>query len=346
MPLLATLATLGVVLNHATWQVLGNIKPPALSGYAYLPLDQVGKLAIPAFMFIAGYFAAYATSGGRKPLPWTVVYARITRLFWPWVLWSAIWLGGQVIIGARSINVHEVLLTLFSQYYFIPMLMTYTLLAPAMTALARRSIRSLLMLSALLQVLAVALFYLQISGLITTVPEWVDLLPLQYLRFAFYFPFGLTVGMNPAAFSPLLRWRKALPWFTLLAYGLAILEGSLAFQRGGFDWQRADSHVKSTSMLISLGALCYFMVYEHVPIPQRLGKTVRDMSANTYGIYLSHYLVVGSLDRLLARFLPQPLPIWMGWAYVLLLTVGTLAVCLQMIQFSTRFKRIHQYLFG
>ncbi len=346
IPLLSAIAIAGIVLNHATWQILGGIPAGDPRGYAYMLLDQAGKVAIPAFMFIAGYFIAYATSGGRKPLTWSVVRARVTRLLWPWVLWSAIWLGGQSIIGARHFTVRGIFLALFSQYYFIPMLMTYTLLAPAMVALSRRSLRALLTAGAVVQALAVALFYLQTRHIITSIPEWADLIPLQYLRFAFYFPFGLAVGMKPAAFAPLLRWRSALPWLTLLAYGLAVAEGSWAFWRGGPDWQRADSHVKASSMLLSLGLLCCFMVYERIPTPKILGKTVRALSGSTYGIYLSHYLVVGVLDRILARFLPRPIPHGIGYAYILALTGLTLRLCLGMIGYSARFKRVRTLLFG
>ncbi len=351
IPLLSALAILGVVLNHATWQVLGNIKPPALNGYAYMPLDQIGKLAIPAFMFIAGYFIAYATSGGRKPLPWAVVNARIRRLFWPWVFWSAIWLGGQALVNGARIHSMSVFEALFSQYYFIPMLMAYYLLAPLLVSVARRNLPALLGTATVLQLLTIGLFYLQVHAP-NTLPgllqreTWLDITLLRYLRFSIYFPFGLSVGMRPSAFTPLLRWRKALPWLTLLAYGLSALEGSLAYRSANPRWYAADSHIKLTSQLFSVGVLLCFMVYEHIPIPQRLGKTMRGMSANTYGIYLSHYVVVSVLDRVAGRLLPHPLPVWLGWAYVLLLTAGTLVVCVQMIQFSTRFKRIHQYLFG
>ncbi len=346
LPLLSALAIFGIVLNHAIWQVLGEIPPGQPRGYAYLPLDQIGKIAIPVFMFISGYFIAYATSGGRKPLPWKVVYARITRLFWPWGIWSVIWLTGQIAIGAHTLNLQEILLTLFNQYYFIPMLMTYYLLAPLMVALGRRSIRVLLVSAFLLQIIGVALFYLQIWGIVSGIPEWIRLAPLQYLQFAFYFPFGLAVGMSPAAFAPLLRWRAALPWLTLLAFGLAIVEGSLAFRRAAPGWQHTDSHVKVTSMLLSLGVLGCCMVYDHIPTPRIFQKSVQILSANTYGIYLSHYVIIGLMDRLLVRFLPAGFSPLIGWGYILLLTVFTLLICRWMIQFSTRYKRVHPMLFG
>lgn len=346
LPLLSALAIFGIVLNHATWQVLGKIPPGEPRGYAYLPLNQVGKIAIPIFMFISGYFIAYATSGGRKPLPWKVIRSRVTRLLLPWGIWSVIWLTGQIAMGIRTLNSREVLLTLFNQYYFIPMLIVYYLLAPFIIALGRHSIRTLLVSTGLLQLIGVALFYLQIWGLVSGIPEWVRLGPLQYLQFAFYFPFGLAVGMSPAAFAPLLRWRTALPWLTLLAFGLTIAEGSLAFRYAGSGWQHADSHVKVTSMLLSLGLLCCFMVYDRIPTPRIFQKSVRILSTNTYGIYLSHYVIIGPMDRLLARFLPAEFSSLIGWGYILLLTVFTLLICRWMIQFSTRYKRAHAMLFG
>jgi len=348
IPLLAALAILGVVLNHATWQILGDIAPGEPRGYPYMPLDQAGKFAIPAFMFIAGYFTAYATSGGRTPLAWSVVRARIARLFWPWVLWSSIWMSGQALTGRAALTPRLAFEALFSQYYFIPMLMVYYLLAPLVVTVARRNIRILMLSVGLLQAAGVALFYVQVhtpllNGLI---PDWVDLIPLQYLRFAIYFPFGLAVGMKPSAFAPLLRWRRALPWLTLLAFGLSNLEGLLVYRSRGGAWPHADSHVKATSLLFSLGVLFCFMVYEHIPTPQRMSKSIRSLSANTYGIYLSHYVVVGLLDRAAAPLLPASLSPLAGWGYILTLTALTLALCLGMIQFSTRFKKARILLFG
>ncbi len=358
IPLLSALSIIGVVLNHAVWQVLSTIPAGAGEGYAYLPLDQMGKIAIPVFMFIAGYFIAYATSNGRKPLAWSVVRARIGKLFWPWVLWALIWLGMQVsaqVLGLRSggeplgFNIRSILLALFAQYYFIPMLMVYYLAAPLLVSIARRSLRTLLILVLLLQLAGVGLFYFQVYAPHTLAPglrggNWLDVTLLQYLRFAIYFPLGLASGMNPAAFAPLLRWRKALPWLTALAFGFAILESSVAYRFLGRNWQHGDSHVKVTSMLFSLGLIFCFMVYPGIPVPARWRKLVRNLSTNTYGLYLAHYVVLAVLDKIIARFLPPSVPVQI--LYIFLLVAATLGISLWMIRLSTRSKRLHDALFG
>lgn len=358
IPLLSALAIIGVVLNHAVWQVLSNIPAGSRNGYTYLPLDQMGKIAIPAFMFIAGYFIAYATSGGRKPLAWNVVRARIGKLFWPWVLWAFIWLGMQVsaqVLGLRSggtplgFNIRSILLALFAQYYFIPMLMVYYLAAPLLVRIARRSLRALFFITILLQLAGVALFYIQVYAPHTLPPglqsgNWLDVTLLQYLRFAFYFPLGLASGMKPSAFAPLLRWRKALPWLTALAFVLATLEGGLAYGFLRDNWQRGDSHVKVTSMLLSLGLIFCFMVYSNIPVPAHWRKPVRELSANTYGLYLAHYVVMAVLDKIIARFVPPSVPLQI--LYIFLLVAATLSLSLWMIHLSMRSGRLHDLLFG
>ncbi len=358
IPLCSALAIIGVVFNHATWEVLGNFAPGDPGGYLYLPFDQAGKFAIPAFMFIAGYFAAYATSGGRKPLAWNIVRTRIAKLFWPWVLWSLIWLGAQITaqsLGLRSgremlgVNLPSILQALFAQYYFIPMLMAYYLLAPALVALGRRNPRLLLSLTGGLQLAAIGIFYVQVYAPQTLPPllrsgEWPDVTLLQYLRFALYFPLGLMVGMKPAAFAPLLRWRKALPWLTALAFALATVESGFAYRVLQAGWQKGDSHVKITSMLFSLGLIFCFMVYTHIPVPRRGRKLVRDLSTNTYGLYLSHYVVLAVLSKVSAAWLPSSPAVRIP--YIITLTAVTLSLCLWMIRLSTRSRRVHDTLFG
>jgi fucose 4-O-acetylase-like acetyltransferase len=161
IPLLSGLAILGVIFNHANWHALRDFVPGDPAGYPYILTDQIGKFAIVAFLFIAGYFSAYATSGGKKDLSWNVVRARLMGLLWPWLIWSIFFTLAQTFQG-RAFSLEELLRNLFIQYYFIPLLMFYYLLAPGVARWARTNARSLLITAAIIQLVGIGVFYLRV----------------------------------------------------------------------------------------------------------------------------------------------------------------------------------------
>jgi len=66
---------------------------------------------------------------------------------------------------------------------------------------------------------AVALFYAHVyhPRFPAVLKFWVDLGPLQYLRFAFYFPFGVVCNtFSRMVKDSLTQLKPALPWLVLL----------------------------------------------------------------------------------------------------------------------------------
>ena len=226
IPVLRGLAILGVVFNHANWHVLSRYPAGEIGGIPFIAFDQVGKFAIVAFMFIAGYFTAYATSGGKRDLSWGIVRARLENLLWPWLIWAAIFMAGQFVQG-RPLSVAEYARTLFIQYYFIPLLMFYYLLAPAIARWARTNSRSLLIIAAVVQIVGIVVFYLRVywPSFPPALHSWIDIGPLQYLRFAFAFPLGMVAGIHPKETKTVLEpWKRPLPWMLLVLFILSAAE--------------------------------------------------------------------------------------------------------------------------
>jgi surface polysaccharide O-acyltransferase-like enzyme len=336
-----------VVLNHANWHVLSDFDAGEAGGYPFVVLDQVGKFAIPAFMLIAGYFTAYATSGGKQDLRWSIVRTRLENLLWPWLLWSFILLLGQSFQG-HAISPVEFLRNLFIQYYFIPLLIFYYLLAPFIVQRARKNARALLIGAALVQLLSTALFYARVyaPGFPDALNSWVDLGPLQYLRFAFYFPLGLVIGMFPRQVKPFLaRVKPALPWLTLFLFGLSFLETARAYSAGGEVWPIGGDQTKLTSALFSTALLFCFAAYERLQVPYR--RTINDLGTRSYGIYLCHYVILGLLAKLIERLIP-----WLshqGWLLQPLLFGLTVTLSVLLMRSIARLslaKRFYRYIFG
>lgn len=347
IPILSGLAILGVFLNHSNWHILSRFSPGDPPGYYYLPLDQIGKYGVMAFLFIAGYFIAYATNGGKADLRWSIVRARLVTLAWPWLIWSGLITIGQAFEG-RAPSLAEYARNLFIQYYFVPLLMFYYLLAPLLVRWGRSNARTLLVGMAAVQLAGMLVFYARYYW--TPFPEalqpWVDLGPLEYLRFAFFFPWGLTVGMFPdQAKGRLVGWKPFLPWLTVLFLGLSVLETAQAYRLGGGLWPGAGDQTKLTSVMFSVALILCFVVADNLTVPfQRL---VVKLGSHAYGYYLSHYVILGVVGRMIQRFWP-----WLDGRWGLLsivLFLLTIALSVLLIEGWARvpvINRSHRYLFG
>jgi len=346
IPYLRGLAILGVVFNHANWHGLSRFTAGEAQGYPFVVFDQIGKFAIPAFMFITGYFIAYATSGGRFDLHWQIIRVRVTNLLWPWLIWSVILVVGQSFQG-RPIALAEFLRTLIVQYYFVPLLILYYLLASLVVKWARSSTGWLLAGAAVVQLLAVALFYARVyppyfPGAVTS---WVDIGPLEYLRFAFYFPFGLVCGMFPGMVkNSLARFKSILPWTVLLLFGLSVLETAIVYHIGGEVWPIGGDQTKVSSASFSTALVFCFVVFDRSPMP--FSRAVNKLGTHSYGIYLCHYPIMGILAKVIERATP-----WVasqGW--LLLPLLFGLTVALSMLLMASvawlPTKRFYRYLLG
>jgi len=265
---------------------------------------------------------------------------------WPWLIWSLVFVIGQRLVGG-SLSVVTYLRTLVTQYYFIPLLAFYYLLAPWIAKAAKDRPWDLLTGAIVVQLLGVALFYARVywSGFPATLGPWIDLGPLQYLRFAFYFPFGVVCGMSFGSIKDaLLRVKTALPWVTLAAFALSVVESSWVYTVGGEIWPSAGDQTKLSSALFSAALLACVAAYGQIKIPAARGVT--RIGAHSYGLYLAHYPVLGVIAKMVERLLPCIARY--GWANLPLLFALTLGLVLVLMEGVARLptKRVYRYLFG
>ncbi len=347
VPLLSGFAILAVVFNHANWHVLERYAPGDPAGLAFLICDQIGKCAIAAFLAIAGYFIAYATAGGKSDVRWSVIRARLLNLLWPWLLWSLVDFALHVIL-TRRIDLGELLATPFVHYYFIPLLMAYYLTTPPLVRIARANPRGLLLGAALVQGLALMLLYARLytSILPSVVVPWIEVGPLQYLRFAFFFPLGLVLGMYPqAARDWLARIRGVLPWSTLVLFAASVGEAWIAYGRGGAYWPLGGDQTKLTSALFSISLILTFAAADRMQF--RGDKLLMRIGGRTYGMYLTHYIFLGALARVFEAAWPGggDVP---GWILLPVLFIGTAGASMVLMEVVARspFRKLYTVLFG
>lgn len=347
VPLLSGFAILAVIFNHANWHVLERFAAGDPTGLPYLIFDQIGKCAIAAFLTVAGYFMAYATAGGKDAVRWTIIGTRLINLAWPWLIWSSVDLALHYAL-TRQFDPYELLTTPLVHYYFIPLLMFYYLATPPLARFAKATPRRALLVTGIVQMLAIALLYARLST--TLLPDvlvpWVEIGPLQYLRFAFFFPLGLIIGLYPQRARALLARRiTALPWITLALFAASVGEAWLAYQQGGGVWPLSNDQTKITSTLFAVSLILTFAAFERLTFAG--DRLLMHLGNRTYGLYLTHYIFLGALARLIQAVWPYEAAI-PGWIMLPALFIGTVATSLLLMEAVARspLRKAYRFLFG
>ena len=97
-------------------------------------VDQLAIVAIPAFIFVSGYFISVATAQSEKTVGWDIVLNRIKVLIVPFVIWSVLNLLHNILWGDQYTPLDFVLRVVTGRaggrFYFIPLLVQLYVLAP------------------------------------------------------------------------------------------------------------------------------------------------------------------------------------------------------------------------
>lgn len=305
--LLNGLAVVGAVLNHTTgWGFTAMfywvhrylpVEPPnfeqmgSAGYYLLLGLQQAIMFAVPAFLFVSGYFIAFAT--GRQDLKgsWRLIRSRIVYLLAPYLVWSLLVFTVDFVEGERQTlaGYAELLITgrTTPAYYFIPLLIQLYLLSPLLVRAAKRYPRALLAVTLIVQLSVRTLVYLDVWGVDLGATE--SLMQLTGSWFfpghLFWFSAGIAVGLNPTVFQRIaVGGRKLFLAGALLLLLLGVLE-----------WQRILAAAEQPwipireTLLDSLYAALFilaFMGYESARIPFSQG--LEKLAGKSFGVYLVH----------------------------------------------------------
>jgi membrane-bound acyltransferase YfiQ involved in biofilm formation len=331
------LAILAVAANHATgWGVTAMVwwadryRPvsvpynDAVETRAYdatILVQLLATFAIPAFLFVSGVFAAYAAQGAGQRLTWKVVRVRIVGLLIPYGIWSLVVFVKELLQG-EAYTLAEYLLRLAvlgagSGYFFIPVLILFYLISPLLVPWAGRRWKWLLAISALVQLMPMSIRYLgllpvEIPGL-EQLAAWVP--DRLIIRWAFFFPLGLVVGLHIEHLGPWLHARRRLLLgAAALAAILYVAEYALLFHAP------AGELVISISFCIySVAVILAFLSLGEDRLPW--SRWLTQLGIRSYGIYLIHAMVMEIGARLLYHLAPwilgipilfQPLLVAMG----------------------------------
>ena len=365
--LLNGLAIMAVVLNHATqWGNLAlfwwtdryrAVTVPnydQLGSFSFYFLEVIRKLtvfAVSAFLFVSGYFIAYAAQGSGRTLRWKVVWARIRDLLIPFAIWTVLFYLFLYLGGDRTgfWDFFKELITA-RVYFFIPLLCQLLLLSPFLTRWAKSRWRLLLALSAALLLAVVGLYYAQLADIMAgRRTPIVDLLirlnpSSSFVRWIFFFVLGIVSMYH---LKELKQWLKRARWWLLAATVvlavLSFLESEWVYQNAGLDWWMTSPFTLPSVLYIVALIFC-FLAFD------RSKSAVSDLffkfGKASLGIFLIHSMVLEFVARVIQKFLPALLA-QTELFYLVIVALG-LAVPLLLMEAVDRtgLRKYHRYLFG
>jgi surface polysaccharide O-acyltransferase-like enzyme len=363
--LLSGIATLCVILNHATgWGFTAMFwwtdcyRPVAtpcfdqvgsISYYVLLIFQQLTVFSVPAFLFISGFFVTYAARGHTSGLDWKMAATRIRSLLVPYMIWSALILLADTLEGEvypLQVYIKKLLLgRAVPAYFYVPLICQLYLLSPLIVRFAKARSGLTLAASALLQFGTIGLRYLSGYGvdspfldtMIQITPNWI------FFRWVFFFSFGLVASLHISQFRQRLsQFKLPILAIAVLLGFLAILEPQAPLSVTGYDWGRSLASV--SAQLYALAAIMSFLAFDKVNLPS--SETVYQLGKNSYGIYLLHPKLLEVLARIARRIVPEILGYQVVFSLLLAVIGGMLPFLLMSVVSRSPARKTYRYLFG
>jgi probable poly-beta-1,6-N-acetyl-D-glucosamine export protein len=358
------LAVIGLILFHAAgWGFVamlnwtGRYLPVTVPNYdqvgslAYYVLrvmEQAASFAIPAFLFVSGYFVA-VVAGRKRVLPWNAVTIRIKNLAIPYLLWSLLLMALSYIQGA-TFSVTDFLGTLIvgkanPAYYYVPLLIQFYLLSPILVYLARRYWLPLLIVTALVQSAVQALYYPALLGLdagalrplVDVVPKWL------FVARIFWFTAGIVVAFHVKEFEQsLFRARRGVLLATLVLIPIGVVEWELIQASSGQVWL---AH-RETFLDTFYAAALILSVLAFGLSNRRVVKPAERLAVNSFGIYLVHSPVMEYVARIIYHLAPWFLAYQLLFVpFIALVGLGVPLIMMTVVKRSPA-KVFYKYIFG
>lgn len=359
--LLSGLAILAVVCSHATgWGFIAmfrwtdSYRPVAapnydqvgsLSYYFLVVLGRLGAFAVPAFLFVSGFFIAYAVRGKQSALSWRVLGVRLRNLLVPYLIWSVAVFVGDALQGIFYTPLQYLEKILLGRahpaYFFVPLLCQFYLLSPLIVPLARTRWKLLLVASAILQLSVLALRYLPVFGLET--PGLQPATDLLFPMYTFYFVSGVVGGLHLQLFK---QWLTKYKWHLLIAVVvlgiLTVAESEVVYRLTGI--RRGAGATTIPASLYSVAFVFSMLAFHQIQLP--FSKQLYRLGTASYGIYLIHPSVLEFSARALKKLAPGLLAYQLPFLLLLIsLGIGVPLLLMRVVAKSPA-RKYHTYLFG
>lgn len=316
--------------------------------YAFRLIEQFVVFAIPAFLFVSGFFVSVLT-GRAGSVNRKAIWARIRALLVPYFIWSAVLLTGMALQGRTFGGGQYVRMLLTGStdpsYYYVPLLVQLYLLAPVIVLLARWRWKLLIGVTAAIQV---GMYLLQyaivldvrdpgIRALAAALPKWL------FVAHVFWFSAGVVAGFQHSAIKAALeprRWMLLPALVTLFLIGF--VEWELLLKWSGVPWR--ENRATLIDGLYAGTMILSFLVAQDLRLPKP--DTLVWLGSQSFGIYLVHGVVMEYFSRGLYHAAPWILG--QQWLFQPLLIALGLSVPLTLMWVVRRSpsRGLYSYVFG
>jgi len=318
--------------------------------YYYLrAIDQLVVFSIPVFLFVSGYFISVATNRTTGKLSWSVVWARIRYLLIPYLLWSVVVLL-LLFLEDRTFSVEKIVLGLLigntnEVMYYVPLLTQFYILAPFFVIMAKRNWKLFLAIAAIIQLFVVLSSYPVFLGLeIPNKQVWAGLIPKWFFPARiFWFSLGIAVGLNLTQFKNFLsRYKWVFLVVALACFPVGIVEWETYFRLSGEAWLPARETIVDTIYALTL--IFAFLGFEKFTLP--FSSRLNELGVKSYGIYLTHAIVIVYASKIFYRFTPSLLGQQILFQLILFALGLGVPLLLMMIVNRSTLRRYYKYIFG
>lgn len=357
--LLNGVAILGVILFHsAGWGFVAML--PWADRYGAVSAEHVGTLSyyflrlieqlvvfsVPAFLFVSGFFIAFATGRGHKTISWHVIGIRIRDLLIPYTVWTVI-LWGLLALEERSfLTLQEYLVDYVTggadpAYYYVPLLIQFFLLSPFLVRWAKANYKSLLIVTLVIQLIVQAQYYPSMYGFqsdyLNVIPKWF------FGTRIFWFSLGIVVGFNMKPFQTfLLKYKRAFLILAIVLIPIGLVEWEITQTVGRQGWLQHRETFLDT--LYSVAVLFAFLGYYQAKIPY--SRTLDDLGSKSFGIYLVHSPAMTYAARIIAKVVPIVLAYMVVFVPIMVVVALGVPLLLMAIVNRSVLRPYYKYIFG
>jgi peptidoglycan/LPS O-acetylase OafA/YrhL len=296
--------------------------------------------AVPTFLFMSGFFAAYV-SRTAKGFTWKTVFTRLKELLIPYLIWSLVIFIYQASQG-QVYPLPEYLFKLLvgkamPHYYFVAVVVQLYIVARWVLPLIQKNWKLTLSVALIVQVLSIAPNYLHLwKGIANPIPT------TFFTNFVFYFLLGAAVFYNAkqiiARLAGIKWWLLAASLIALIA---AIVETEYIYQHYHLDWR--GGVITLPSLLYAVFFMLTFLAFSNDL--QLNSRAMTYLGQRAYGVYLIHPLILELVSRGIYHFLPSLL----GWYILFFIVIVAVALSIPLALAWLARKSIgkyYSYLFG
>lgn len=359
------LAAIAAVLFHATgwgytamfwwtdrYRMVSVPNFDQLNSLAYFGtrfVEQIVIVAIPAFLFVSGFFIAFATGRSQHTIGWNLIGARVKNLLIPYLIWSVIVIGLLFALGERYSASQIIRMLTFGEtqppYYYVPLLIQLYLLSPLLVPWAKNKSLWLLMVTALIQLTIISFRNAGYSGIDISMPPAVDWVIQSWFfpGHLFWFSAGLVVSFHLKAIK---TWAERFKWWllalTIVTFVAGMIEWEVLFHLSGQPWIASEETLVDS--FYSIFFMLTFIAFDRMPLPG--AKQIGDIGTKSFGIYLIHSPVLTIVARVIYHVMPALLAYQILYQPLLVVAGLAIPMGLMVLVKKSPAHPYYQYLFG